>query len=317
MDYFSSTLGYRVQKTLQKSLFFEGRALHSGRTTRVAIHPAPVNFGLVFERSDLLRPFRILARSSSVMATDMATTLGSRHCVEERIGTVEHLLAALFSMGITNALMEVKGPEIPILDGSAFPFVEKILEVGLKIQPYSTATLKILKPIRIFQQGAACELLPRDRLRITATIDFACASIGLQTFALDVTPRAFQFEIGKARTFGFLKDLEHLRASNLAQGASLENVLAFSDEGMLNPEGVRFADECVRHKVLDALGDLALCGCWIEGELVSYRGGHTIHLALLRSLETHRSHWEIIPADPLKGPFFDSALHWVQPEQRF
>ena len=169
----------------------------------------------------------------------------------------------------------------------------------VEIQPYSTQTLKIHKPIRVYQKGGACELLPRDRLRITASIDFPHPEIGAQTYAVELTPQIFKNSISKARTFGFYQDLEKLRALDLAKGASLQNVLAFSEDSLINPEGTRFQEECVRHKILDAIGDLALCGCWIEGELVSFKGGHSLHHALLDALSQHPSHWEILPAEPL------------------
>ena len=307
-DHFSSPHTYRVQKTLKRSISFQGIGLHSGMKTSVRLNPADPNTGVVFERRDLKRIARIFSHYDAVVSTDLATSLGFRQWPEARVGTVEHLLAALFAMGVTNVLVEVSGPEIPILDGSASPYLEAILETGLVLQPFSNPTLKILKPIKIYEKGAICELLPRDRLRLTTSIDFPHPAIGLQTFALEVTPRAFQKEIGAARTFGFLRDVEHLKKNSLAQGASLENVLAFSEIGVANPEGTRFPDECVRHKLLDALGDLALCGCWIEGEMVSFRGGHSIHLALLKSLKNFRSHWEILPANPL--PLVSFPVDW-------
>jgi UDP-3-O-[3-hydroxymyristoyl] N-acetylglucosamine deacetylase len=298
-DYFSSPQGYRIQKTLRRAIALEGIGLHSGLKTRVRLVPAAPNHGIVFERRDLDRPVRIFAHYDAVVATEMATTLGYRDWPEARISTVEHLLAALFAMGITNLTVEVTGSEIPVLDGSASPFVEAILEAGVLLQPFSHAVLRILKPVKVYQDGAICELLPRDRLRLTTSIDFAHPAIGLQTYALELTPQAFKEQIGAARTFGFLRDVERLKTHRLAQGASIENVLAFSEKEVLNPGGTRFPDECVRHKLLDAIGDLALCGCWLEAELVSFRGGHSIHLATLKALREHRSNWEVLPAEPL------------------
>jgi len=292
--------GYRIQKTLSRSVSIRGIGLHSGVLSKLTLLPAPPNHGIVFVRKDLRVAAKIFAHFDAVVATDMATSLGYQEWPEARIGTVEHLLSALFGLGITNLLVEVEGPEIPILDGSAAPYLDAMLHTGIALQFFSTPVLRVLKPIKVYQKGAVCELLPRNRLRVTTSVDFGHPSIGLQTFALDLTPDAFRAEICRARTFGFLSDLEKLRQMKLAQGASLENVLAFSDDGILNPEGMRYADECVRHKLLDAIGDLALCGCWIEGEFVSYRGGHSIHLALLKSLKSFRSHWEMIPAIALQ-----------------
>jgi UDP-3-O-[3-hydroxymyristoyl] N-acetylglucosamine deacetylase len=300
-DFYSSPYGYRVQKTLNAPLSFRGIGLHTGAPSQIRLLPAPPSHGIIFERVDLKRSVKIPAHYDAVVDTAMATSLGVEGWPEARVGTVEHLMAALYAMGISNVLVEVNGPEIPILDGSAGPFLDRIWEVGLEIQPFSNPTLKVTKPIKIYQNGAICELLPRERLRLTTSIDFPHPAIGLQTFALELTPKAFRDEVCEARTFGFLKDVEKLKRAKLAQGASLDNVLAFSETEVLNPGGARFSDECVRHKLLDAMGDLALCGCWIMGELVSFRGGHSIHLALLKSLKEQRSHWEILPIEPLPG----------------
>ena len=298
-DYLSSPDGYRIQKTLKKPVSFSGIGLHSGEQAKVKVLPAEPNHGLVFTRKDLKKSPRIFAHYDAVVSTLLATTLGLKESEEARVGTVEHILAALFGMGITNALIEVTGTEIPILDGSAVPFLDAFLDAGIDIQPFSTPTLKVLKPIKVYEHGAVCELLPRERLRLTTSVDFPHPAIGLQTFALELTPGAFRDEVCKARTFGFIRDLEKLKVRKLAQGASLENVLGFSDDAILNPEGMRFPDECVRHKLLDALGDLALCGMWIQGEMVSYRGGHSIHFALLKALKEQKTHWEILPAQSL------------------
>jgi UDP-3-O-[3-hydroxymyristoyl] N-acetylglucosamine deacetylase len=298
-DYFSSPQGYRIQKSLRKSVRFSGVGLHTGVAVALELQPAPPNHGIVFERHDLDRPVRIPAHFDAVVATSMATTLGMNDWAEARVGTVEHLMAALYALGLTNVRAVVEGPEIPILDGSANPFIHGILEVGIDFQPFSNPVLRVLKPVKVFRDGVICELLPRERLRLTTSVDFPHPSIGLQTFALEMTPGAFIEEICAARTFGFLKDVERLRQNRLALGASVENVLAFSEDGVVNPEGPRFTDECVRHKLLDAIGDLALMGCWIEGEMVSFRGGHSMHLSLLQALREHPHHWQIDPAVPL------------------
>lgn len=306
-DYFSSTQGYRIQKTLRTPASFQGVGLHSGEACGLTLYPAPPNHGIVFERGDLHTPNRMLAHFESVVATSMATTVGLPDRPDTRVGTIEHLMAALYALGITNVLAQVDGPEVPILDGSAHPFIENVLDAGIEFQAFSNPVLRILKPVKVFRDGVVCELLPRERLRLTTSIDFPHPSIGLQTFALELTPGAFIEEVCAARTFGFLKDVERLRENNLALGASIENVLAFSDDGIANHEGARFPDECVRHKLLDAIGDLALIGCWIEGEMVSYRGGHAMHLALLKALHEHPGHWEIEPAEALGSPGLSAA----------
>lgn len=303
VDFFSTTESYRVQKTISRSVSFRGVGLHSGIKAVLKLHPAPANHGIVFERIDLKPKIKIPAYFKSVVSTSMATSIGVKEHPEIKVSTVEHLMAALYALGITNLMAEIDGPEIPILDGSASIFIKEILNAGLELQPYSHKILKVLKPIKVYRDGTICELLPRGNLRLTTSVDFPHPSIGLQTFALDLTPDSFNQDVSQARTFGFQSDLEKLRSKNLALGASLENVLAFSDSAILNPEGSRFPDECVRHKLLDAIGDLALCGCWIEGELVSFRGGHSIHLTLLESLEKHPTHWKLIPAEPIRMAF--------------
>lgn len=315
-DFFSNADSYRIQKTLKATVRLKGKGLHSGAPVELNLRPAEPGHGIVFLRTDCPKPEKVKSHHHSVVATALATSLGVLDKPESRISTVEHLLAALFALGITNALIEVNGPEIPILDGSAFPFIEAFLETGIHLQAFSAPTIRILKPVKVYERGAICELLPRNQLRLTTSIDFPHPSIGAQTFALEVTPRQFIEEVSQARTFGFERDVEKLKAMNLAQGAGLENVLAFSENGILNPEGMRFHDECVRHKLLDALGDLALCGHWVEGELVSFRGGHAIHLTMLKALETHPTHWEILPAEPLHQgkaiPLVDNLLSLVQ-----
>lgn len=300
VDFFSGIEGYRIQKTLRTPLVFKGHGLHSGVMARVELIPAPPNTGIVFTRRVGRQTLEIPAHFSFVTATALATTLGQKEFPGSEVATVEHLMAALYAMGINNLKIEVKGPEIPILDGSALPFIEGILDTGIELQNYTHRILKILKPIKVYAHGAICELLPRKRLRLTTSIDFPHPEIGAQTFAMDVSPKSFSEMIGSARTFGFLADLDRLKARQLALGASLENVLGFSETGVLNPEGMRFQDECVRHKWLDALGDLALCGSWVEGELVSFRGGHAIHLALLKALANHPNHWETLAPESLR-----------------
>lgn len=308
VDFFSSSAGYRVQKTIRKPCAFKGRGIHSGVVSKVEIIPSEANTGIVFLKIKDKQTFKIPARFDYVQSTFLATSLGLEGIPDSNISTVEHLLAALFAIGINNAVIEVQGPEIPIMDGSILPFIEGILESGISLQGYSSPILRIVKPIKVYENGAICELLPRKNLRLTTSIDFNHPKIGAQTFAMDLTPKAFADQIGGARTFGFLSDLDKLKSKNLALGASLENVLGFSEQDILNSSGMRFSDECVRHKWADALGDLALCGSWIEGELVSFRGGHAIHLALLKALKSHPSHWELSKAESL-NQFQNVTLH--------
>lgn len=290
---------YLVQKTLKHPLFFEGVSLHSGKLCRLELQPAPANQGILFLRKDVDGGAPIPANFEYVISTNLATTLAHPSRPELRIGTVEHLMAAIYGSGITNLTVLVHGDEIPILDGSAYPFVQAIQQAGYEFQPFTAPVLKIKRPVKFYANGAICELLPRADLRLTTSIDFPHPLIGQQTFAVDMVPQTFFEEVARARTFGFLRDFEGLKRMNLAQGASLENVLAFDEKEILNAEGARYLDECVRHKLLDALGDLALCGSFIKGEFVSFRGGHSAHRELLKSLSSHPGSWELEKAEPL------------------
>ena len=290
---------YLVQKTLRHPLFFEGVSLHSGKVSRVELRPAPANSGVTFVRADLPGSAPIPAKVEYVINTNLATTVGHLDKPEVHVATVEHLMAAVYGAGLNNVTIFVHGDEVPILDGSAYPFVTAIQAAGFEFQPFTAPVLKVKKPIKYYAKGAICELLPRESLRLTTSVDFPHPLIGQQTYAADIVPQTFFDEVSKARTFGFLRDFEHLKRMNLAQGASLENVLAFDENEILNPEGARYLDECVRHKLLDALGDLALCGSYIQGEFVSFRGGHSIHWGLLQSLADHRGSWELELPEPL------------------
>ncbi len=290
---------YLVQKTLRHPLFFEGISLHSGRNCRLELRPAPAHQGILFFRADIDATIPIPAHYDYVTSTNLATTLGHKDRPDLRIATVEHLMAALYGAGLTNLTVLVYGDEIPILDGSAQPFIVGIQESGFELQPFTAPVLKVKRPIKFYANGAICELLPRQDLRLTTSIDFPHPLIGQQTYAADIVPQTFFDEIAKARTFGFLRDVDALKRMNLALGASLENVLAFDEKEVLNPEGSRYLDECVRHKLLDALGDLALCGSFIQGEFVSFRGGHSVHLGLLQSLRSQPGSWELEKAEPM------------------
>ncbi len=298
---------YLVQKTLRHPLFFEGVSLHSGKVCRIELRPAPANQGILFVRADMPGSEPIPARFEYVINTNLATTVGHLETPKVHVATVEHLMAALYGAGLNNVTVFVHGDEVPILDGSAYPFVTAIQQAGFEFQPFTAPVLKVKKPIKYYAKGAICELLPRESLRLTTSIDFPHPLIGQQTYATDVVPQIFFDDVSKARTFGFLRDVEHLKRMNLAQGASLENVLAFDEKEILNPEGARYLDECVRHKLLDALGDLALCGSYIQGEFVSFRGGHSIHLGLLQSLAEHTGSWQIETPEPLSLGKWDTS----------
>jgi len=307
-SYLNSTDFYRVQKTLRAAIEFQGIGLHTGEQGRIKLLPAPANHGIAFYRKDIEDTVRVKAHYSQIVDTKMATTLGDRKRPEANVRTVEHLLSALYGLGITNLAIEIWGPEVPILDGSSLQFLEKALSTGIQFQAYTNPVVRVLKPIRVYHLGGVCELLPRKNFRLTTSVDFEHPDIGVQTYALELTPNSFMQEIARARTFGFKQDLDKLKKIGLARGASIENVLAFDEKKILNPEGARFQDECVRHKLLDAIGDLALFGAWIEGELVSFRGGHSIHAELLKAISNNPGLWELKPAVALHTPLSNQVV---------
>lgn len=306
------TQHYTIQKTIKKPLSFEGVGLHSGKDCRITLYPTDPNTGIQFLRSDLYLSPLVPAEAESVCDTMLATTVGKGKAT---VQTIEHLMAALYALGLTNILVECSGPEIPILDGSAFPFVEAIEKGGYQLQPFTMPLIKIKKPIQVFEREGVCELLPRENLRVTASIDFPHPLIQIQTFSMDLTPENFIREVSLARTFGFFSDLKKLQERNLALGASLENALGFNEAGLMNPEGFRIPEECVRHKLLDAIGDLALSGAYFQGEFVSYRGGHALHRSLLLALKANREAWEYVPGEAIrnvlnfsKNPILESPI---------
>jgi len=255
----------------------------------LTIYPAETDTGLVFVRGDMEEEVEIPALLRSVCATEMCTAIGSPSGAA--ISTVEHLIAALGGLGIDNALIEIDGAEVPILDGSAAPFVDAIQQSGIQTQKAPRRFVKIVKPIRVESGRSVGELIPYDGFAIDVTIEFASPLIGTQRIALDVTPASFIAELARARTFGFVSEVERLWACGYAMGASLDNTVVLGEGHIMNPEGLRWADEFVRHKALDAVGDLALAGAPILGRYRSVRGGHHLNYQVLRALAADRDAW--------------------------
>ena len=284
------------QTTLGARATVSGIGVHSGLPVTLTLHPAEAGTGIVFVRLDAEgRPEReIRAHASCVTATELATVLGddsSGPCVS----TIEHVMATLCGLGVDNAIIEIDGPEAPIMDGSAAPFVQAIDEAGIVSLPAARRYTKVLKPIRVAKGDAYGELKPYDRgFRVEVEIEFDHPLIGRQALAIEVGPATFRREIARARTFGFLRDVGKLWGAGYALGASLENTLVVSEDRVLNPEGLRFADEFVRHKALDAIGDLALAGAPILGAYRSVRGGHKLNHAVLTALIADPSAWTIV-----------------------
>jgi UDP-3-O-[3-hydroxymyristoyl] N-acetylglucosamine deacetylase len=293
------------QTTLRDHTALVGVGVHSGLPVTLTLHPADAGTGLRFIRTRIegRDDIEIPADMSAVTATEFATVLGDAS--GPLVSTAEHVLAALRGLGVDNALVEIDGPEAPIMDGSAAPFVAAIDLVGLRTLDHPRRYLKVVKPIGIALGDAFGELRPNSRgFRVEAEVRFDHALIGRQAFIVDVTPETFRRDLARARTFGFMRDVTTLWNSGYALGASLENTLVVSEKRILNPEGTRFPDEFVRHKVLDAVGDLALAGAPLLATYRTVRGGHKLNHAMLCALMSDASAWTWAYGDaprPVRG----------------
>jgi UDP-3-O-[3-hydroxymyristoyl] N-acetylglucosamine deacetylase len=283
------------QTTLASEISLTGTGVHSGAPVSIDLCPADGDTGLRFLISNGdADGIEIAADQQWVTGVTLCTMLGDGNGAS--VATVEHVLGALRGLGVDNALIEIDSAEVPIMDGSAAPFVEAIDEVGLTELEAPRRYLKVLKPIRVEDGGAFGELTPYNGFHLDIEIDFETKLIGTQKIALDVNPGAFRRELSRARTFGFMKDVERLWAAGLALGASLENTVAIGDDRIINREGLRYADEFVRHKALDAVGDLALAGAPILGAFRSRRGGHRLNALVLKTLFADPDAWTMVEA---------------------
>ena len=279
------------QTTLRSQVTVTGVGVHSGSPVSVTIGPADINSGFVFTRADR----EVAAIAASVIATDFATVLGDHQ--GPLVSTAEHVLAALRGMGVDNATIEVDGSEVPIMDGSAAPFVDAIDQAGIVQQNAARRFIEVLKPVQVEIGESFGELRPHaGGFRAELEIDFANSSIGRQAYAFDLDAVSFRRDICRARTFGVVGDVNKLWSAGYALGASLENSVVFDDTRVLNTEGLRYADECVRHKVLDVVGDLALAGLPLIGLYRSVRGGHKLNHAVLTALMADRHAWRVVEA---------------------
>jgi UDP-3-O-[3-hydroxymyristoyl] N-acetylglucosamine deacetylase len=293
------------QTTLRAAVSLTGIGVHSGNEVRVVLHPAEANHGIVFLRTGLQGGHDRLidARHLAVTATELCTVLGDSE--SGAVATVEHLMAVLAGLGIDNVLVEIDGPEVPILDGSCAPFVDAIDQVGIVTLGASRRYLKVLKPIRVTRGRAVAELLPNDRaFRLDVEIDFSNPVIGRQRRSVDLSTSVFRREISRARTFGFMQDVDKLWSAGFALGASLENTVVIGEGEVVNPEGLRYADEFVRHKILDAIGDLSLAGFPLLGTYRSYCGGHRMNVSVLEALFSSRANYAIVEAAPRREPAY-------------
>lgn len=280
------------QRTLKDSISTVGVGLHKGEKVQVTLRPAAANTGIVFRRVDLDPVVDIKATPEAVGETTLCTCLVNEDGVQ--ISTVEHLLSAVAGLGIDNLIIDVDSSEVPIMDGSALPFVYLIQSVGIETLNVSKRFLKITKPIRVTEGDKWAELLPYEGFRVNFAIDFehpVIAKTG-QKMSMDLSSCSFIKEISRARTFGFMRDIEFLRSHNLALGGSLENAIVLDEYRMLNKDELRYDDEFVKHKILDAIGDLYMGGVSILGELNAYKSGHALNNILLREVFKQVDCWE-------------------------
>jgi UDP-3-O-[3-hydroxymyristoyl] N-acetylglucosamine deacetylase len=278
-----------AQRTLRRSITCAGIGLHSGRKVTLSLKPAPADSGIRFRRADL-GGLEVPATVQHVGGINYATGL-TRDAV--RVDTVEHLLAALVSLGIDNAIVELNSPEVPIMDGSAAPFIYVIHEAGVKQLGAARRYLKVLRPMSLSRGDKRIALYPSDHFKVTYSIALDHPMLRHQSRTLRISPESFIEQIAPARTFTFLKEVEMLRQQGLALGGSLENAVVIGDTGVLN-NGLRFDDEFVRHKILDVIGDMALVGYPVIGHLVAHRGGHALHTAFAAQVLEERDSWTLV-----------------------
>lgn len=272
----------RSQGTLARPFTRDGVGLHSGVVARVEVLPAPPDHGRVFLRADLSSPTPIPARAEAVVDTFLATTLGVG---DQRISTVEHLLAALHVAGVDNALIRVWGPEVPVLDGSALPWWVAILDAGVATQAVPMRPRVVKAPVRVAEGERRAALLPGVGFSVRVEVDFDHPLLRNRHLEVVVEPETFGRDLAPARTFAFAHEVEALHRSGRGRGGTLDNTLVLAADGVINPGGMRFLDEPVRHKVLDVVGDLALLGAPLEGRVDALRPGHRLHVALVRAFQ--------------------------------
>ncbi len=285
----------RFETTVQRPVKTSGIGLHSGVPVSVGILPAPPSTGIVFRRTDL-ENFEISASWRHVARVSYATSLMRQGVL---ISTTEHLLSVFYSMGIDNAYVEIDNLEVPILDGSGLPWVELIRQAGLKTSRRRRRYLRIRRPVSVEGGGKRITILPADRFLLTCDVYFDHPLVRRQMLELEVTPERYAAQVAPARTFGFQYELDAMRNMGLIRGASLENAICFDRTRVLNPDGLRFADECCRHKALDLIGDLALIGRPLLGHVIAERAGHAMHTALVSRIMSDPSLYEVLSFDQL------------------
>ncbi len=285
-----------VQRTLKNAIRATGVGLHTGEKVYLTLRPAPPDTGIVFTRTDLDPPVRIEARAANVGDTTLSTTLVDG---DARISTIEHLMSAMSGLGVDNAFVDVSAPEVPIMDGSAGPFVFLIQSAGIAEQSEPKKFIRIKRRVRLEQGDKYVSLSPFNGFKVGYTLlyDHPVYKRYTKSAVVDFSSTSFVRDVARARTFGFMHEFEELRSRNLALGASMDNAVAVGDYRILNEDGLRYEDEFVKHKILDAIGDLYLLGHSVIGEFKGHKSGHALNNALLKMLEVNEDAWEIVSFD--------------------
>ena len=306
-----------LQRTIKKPVTISGIGLHSGSRINLKMRPATANTGIIFHRTDGEQTVDIKACSKNVVDTRMATVIG---CQGMTVSTIEHLMAALAAFGIDNLHIDIDGPEVPVLDGSAAPFTRELQHVGIKTLNRSRKFIAIRKPLEIIEGEKRISIIPSRFFRISFDIAFDHPAIAIQQHSMKFTTETFCKDIAAARTFGFLHEVEHLKANGLARGGSLENAVVIDSNGVMNPEGLRFNNEFVRHKILDAFGDFSLLGSPILGHIRAFKAGHDLNSKMVRKIEENPDHWTCVEfteqalrqAQKTEAKVFSRDLAWTK-----
>ena len=300
------------QQTLGNKATFSGIGLHTGKLITLTLRPAGPGTGIVFHRVDLSPSVSIEARAANVVSTRLSTSIG---CGGVSVSTIEHLMAALYGCGIDNAHVDINGPEVPIMDGSAAAFLDEIVKAGSKESGKARKYLVVKKPVSVVEGDKKISIIPSRHYKISFDMQFAHKAVRSQTRSMTFTPHAFASEIASARTFGFLAEVEMLKAHGLALGGSMENAIVIGDEGVLNREGLRYPDEFVRHKILDSVGDLALAGHRLIGHVKATKSGHDLNHKLVTELLKRPDCYALVEFTPqaTNAPFhLLPELSWLE-----
>lgn len=301
------------QQTLGNKAKFSGIGLHTGKMINLTLRPAEVGTGIVFHRVDLSPAVSIEAHAANVVNTRLSTTIGNE---KGSVSTIEHLMAALYSCGIDNAHVDIDGPEVPIMDGSAAPFIAEITKAGVKTSSKPRKYLVVKKPVSVVEGDKKATIIPSRHYKISFDMQFAHPAVKSQFRSMVFTQESFAQEFAAARTFGFLAEVEMMKSHGLALGGSLENAVVIGDQGVLNPEGLRYQDEFVRHKILDSVGDLSLAGHRLIGHVKATKSGHDLNHKLVMELLKRPDCYTLIEFTPqaFTAPFNISMpeLAWLE-----